>query len=104
MPEGWAKNPARDSTSISHAEIRRLHLPSGRSLRTQRRTAGDHTRRLAGNSSKRPAFDSGTGFLASPARLEMDLGGRGIRPADAPRRLPGDEPEALSGADLGVRT
>src|SRR5450631_3576390 len=98
MQGGWAKNPARDFISISHAEIRHLHLRSGGALRTQRGTTGDHSQRLAGDGALRPGLDSGAWLPASAARVEMDIDCRDIRPTDAPCRLPGNEPKALPGA------
>src|SRR5258708_36477390 len=103
MPDGWARNLARASTSISHAEMRRFHLPSRGTLRTQRRAARNHGWRLAGDGALRFALDPGAWFPASAARLEMDLDCWPVCPADAPGRLSGDEPEAVPGADLGIR-
>src|SRR6266849_6290898 len=100
MQDGWAKNLARDSTSISHAEIRCLHLPAIGALRTQRWTAGDHGWRPAGYGALRTALDAGARFPASSARVEVDSHCRRIRPADALGRLPRNDPKALSGADL----
>src|SRR5260221_6130924 len=104
VQDGWAKNPARDSTSTSHAQIRHLHLPSGGALRAQRRTVGDYGRGPAGHGTLCPALDAGTRVPPSAARVEMDVDCRGIRPADARGRLPGDEPKAVPGTDLGIRT